>query len=120
MTTYAAPKVVIVLEQIYDDSRGSGLLFEARTGALKTKMALGFRTADSKEDNGEQVETTKRRLEQWLERSWWSSENQRWTGMDTQERVQPADSTGSGRRPLTDDGDQGDEEKPGWSWPGTS
>ncbi|KAG0422253.1 hypothetical protein HPB47_001913 [Ixodes persulcatus] len=37
MTTYAASKVVIMREQICNDSRGSGLLFEVRTGALKMR-----------------------------------------------------------------------------------
>ncbi|XP_040064341.3 uncharacterized protein LOC115333004 [Ixodes scapularis] len=38
MTVYAASKRAIEREQLYDDSRGSGLLFEARTGTLKTRL----------------------------------------------------------------------------------
>ncbi|KAG0426010.1 hypothetical protein HPB47_026829 [Ixodes persulcatus] len=38
MTVYAASKRAIEREQLYDDSRGSSLLFEARTGTLKTRL----------------------------------------------------------------------------------
>lgn len=38
MTTNAASKVVIMGGQIYDNSGSSGLLFEAHTGPLKTRV----------------------------------------------------------------------------------
>ncbi|KAM7295530.1 uncharacterized protein ISCGN_025030 [Ixodes scapularis] len=38
MTVYAASKRAIEREQLHDDSRGSCLLFEARTGTLKARL----------------------------------------------------------------------------------